>query len=501
MGKMVCSMEKNKILSCFVLAVLVFASQMVFGFNPNQKNVEKGKSTFRKPLYPEENRPNILLILSDDHSFPFLGCYGYEDLNTPNLDKLANDGIRFENAYTYAPQCVPSRATILSGRNVIDIEMSRFSAPLPHDVKTIPEYLREVGYYTGICGRHYHLDGSARMPLETADAFKKYDLITFPNRVDYLKVGSDDKVLDQFQEFLTAQPANKPFFMWMNYSDPHRPFTAKEFEPDPDKITVPDIFPDTQEVRKDLSEHLGEINRLDYYIGQVLEELKKRKLRENTVIIFMGDNGAALLRGKGTLYDVGIHIPLVVNGAQVKNPGSVSKALISGIDIAPTILEIAGVEKSKAIMGKSFNPIIKGKSFRENEYIFATRVPHSSGLPENTAYFDLSRTVFNHHYKLIYNALWQLPYSPVDFGGSSMWHNLVEKNKNGELESKFQTAFFSEPRPMFELFDLINDPGEFNNLSGNKDLSEIEHQLKAVLHEWMIINQDYLPLPIPPPKK
>ena len=396
---------------------------------------------------------------------------------------------------------MPSRASILSGRNVIDIRMSRFSAPLPRDIKTIPEYLREVGYYTGICGRHYHLDGSERMPQETTDAFEKYDLVTFPDRADYVKIGSDDKVLDQFQEFLNAQPNSKPFFMWMNYSDPHRPFTAKEFEPDPDKLTIPDIFPDTKEVRKDLSEHLGEINRLDKYVGQILEELKKRKLSENTVIIFMGDNGAALFRGKGTLYDMGIHVPLIVNGAIIKNPGSVSKALVSGIDIAPTILEMADVEKPDVISGKSFNPIIKGESFHENEFVFATRVPHSSGLPVNTAYFDLSRTVFNHQYKLIYNALWQLPYYPVDFNGHPVWRDLVEKNKSGELEPKFQTAFFAELRQMFELYDLINDPGEFNNLSGKPEIAEIEQKLKAVLHEWMIVNQDYLPLPIPPPKR
>jgi arylsulfatase A-like enzyme len=255
-------------------------------------------------LYARKPQPNILLILSDDHSAPFLGCYGYPDLNTPNLDKLAAEGIRFDNAYTCAPQCVPSRATIMSGRNVIDIEMSRFSAPLPREVKTIPEYLRETGYYTGICGRSYHLDSSARKAKETVDAFKKHNLVTFPDRVDYLNTGADDQVLGQFQEFLNGNDGDKPFFMWMNYSDPHRPFDATEFEPDPHKITVPGVFPDTEEVRKDLAAHLGEINRLDMHIGQVLEELEKRKLRNNTIILFIGDNGAALLRGKGTLYDL-----------------------------------------------------------------------------------------------------------------------------------------------------------------------------------------------------
>jgi len=446
-----------------------------------------------------KEKTNILLILSDDHSAPFLGCYGYADLNTPNLDKLAAEGIRFDNAYTCAPQCVPSRASIMSGRNVIDIEMSRFSAPLSRKVKTIPEYLREGGYYTGICGRHYHLDGSARMPQETIDAFKKYNLVTFPDRVDYLNEGKDDEVLGQFQEFLNQRLGQKPFFMWMNYSDPHRSFNAHEFEPDPKKIAVPEIFPDTEELRKDLAQHLGEINRLDFHVGQVLEELEKRKLRENTVVIFMGDNGAALIRGKGTLYDLGIHVPLIINGKGVKS-GGVKPHLISGTDIAPFILEIAGVEIPQNMTGKSFYPLLKGEEMLGHEYIFATRVPHSSGLPLETAYFDLVRTVFNKDYKLIYNALWPLPYTPVDFKNRLFWRELQNINKEDGLEEKYQKALFAEPRAMFELYDIKNDPGEFTNLSGKPEFAEIEHQLKAVLHEWMIVNQDYLPLPIPPPK-
>lgn len=452
-------------------------------------------------LWGQTEQPNILLILSDDHSVPFLGSYGYPDLDTPNLDKLAKEGVRFDNAYTCAPQCVPSRASILSGRNVLDIEMSRFSAPLPHEVKTIPEYLREAGYYTGICGRHYHLDGSERMPQETTDALEKYNMVTFPDRVVYVKKGKDTEVLGQFKEFLDQGPGNKPFFMWMNFSDPHRGFDARAFEPDPEKLTVPDIFPDTKAVRQDLSEHLGEINRLDFHVGQVVDELKSRNLRENTIIIFMGDNGAALLRGKGTLYDVGLHVPLIVNGQDVKKKGMVSKAMISGIDIAPTILEIAGVQTPETMTGESFFPVLNGSEIKGHEYIFGTRVPHSSGLPTNTAYFDLARTVFDRDYKLIYNALYKLPYDPVDFINKSFWLDLKEKNETGELDEKYRQSFFSEPRQLFELYDRKNDPGEFNNLSGKRELAEIEHRLKAALHEWMIVNKDYLPLPIPPPRR
>jgi arylsulfatase A-like enzyme len=176
--------------------------------------------------------------------------------------------------------CLPRRiplhisASILSGRNVLDIRMMRFSTPLPKDLKTIPEYLREKGYYTGICGRHYHLDGSGYKAQETIETFEKYDMVTFPDRVHYLKQGSDDEVLGQFTTFLNELPDGKPFFMWMNYSDPHRRFTAPDYGPDPKKITVPPSMSDIPEVREDLAAHLGKINRLDENVGLVLDKIK-----------------------------------------------------------------------------------------------------------------------------------------------------------------------------------------------------------------------------------
>ncbi|HEV7347361.1 sulfatase [Telluribacter sp.] len=441
--------------------------------------------------------PNILLILSDDHSVPFLGIYGNKDLKTPNLDGLARRGVLFQRAYTAAPQCVPSRASILTGRNVIDIRMSRFSAPLPRQTLTIPEFLAPQNYYSGICGRPYHLDGSEKKPEETVAAFEKYHLVTFPDRVDYLNTGADDKVLGQFKEFLNQVPGEKPFFMWMNFSDPHRPFTADDFEPDPQSLHIPQSMPDTKEVRKDLAQHYGEIMRMDRHVGEVLRELENRNIAQNTIIIFMGDNGAALLRGKGTLYDVGLHVPLIVAGPGLKK-GISTDAPISGIDIAPTILALAGVDKPAEMTGQSFLPALRGEAYDGHDYVFAARVPHSSGLPQNTAYFDLSRTVFDKKYKMIYNALWQLPYSPVDLSGHPLWKDLEARKKDGKLEEKFGRILFSNPRSMFELYDLEKDPYEMYNLSGQPDYAETEHRLKAKLHEWMIVSQDYLPLPIPP---
>ncbi len=453
---------------------------------------------FAGPVKKEkQNQPNILFILSDDHSVPFLGCYGYP-VKTPNLDKLAKEGIIYNRAHTTAPQCVLSRAAIMTGRSTLDIRMTRFTAPLLPDVISYPELLRKGGYYTGICGRNFHLNG-ARTTAVSEEVFDKYKLETFKNRVDYLKTtGNIDSIYYQYNDFLNTVPRGKPFFLQLGYSDPHRIFNAKEFEPDPDTIKIPEGWPDTKLLRKDFAGYLGEIQRLDHEVGKVFEELKRRGLDKNTLIVFMGDNGGALVRGKGTLYKLGLNVPLIMRHADLIKPGQVSNILVSGEDIAPTFLQVAGITSPKEFTGVSLVPSFQGKPFQVHEYIYAVRGAHGSGLPTNTAHFDLGRTVISDRYKLIYNALWQLPYYPVDFSGQPFWLELQQLHNEGKLEEKWDKLLFSARRSMFELFDEQADPNEFNNLSGKPEYKEIEEKLKDKLQEWMILNEDYLPLPVIP---
>ena len=164
-------------------------------------------------LHAAETKLDVLLILSDDHSYPHVGCYGNKDILTPNLDKFAAEGMRFDRAYVTFPQCVPSRASIFTGRSPVAIAMSRFSAPLPRDVKTYPEALRAAGWFTGVAGRTYHMDG-ATTSAESRAVIEKYKLATFPDRLDYVKIGgSSEAGLAQFREFLDLKPVEKPFFL------------------------------------------------------------------------------------------------------------------------------------------------------------------------------------------------------------------------------------------------------------------------------------------------
>ena len=449
-------------------------------------------------------RPNVLLVLSDDHSAAHVGAYGNADIKTPNLDAFAKEGMLFRRAYVAAPQCVPSRAALMTGRSPVAIQMTRFSAPLPEEYKTWLELLRTSAYFTGVAGRLFHLDGSNNPPPETKLVFDQHNLRTFERRLDYVRTASGQthiSAIAQYREFLDLVPKGKPFALQLCFSDPHRVYDKNAIpEPhDPSRIKLPAHYPDTPGVRADFANYYDEISRFDGNFGQVLDELKKRGLADNTLVVFMGDNGAAQFRGKGTLYEFGLNVPLLVRWPGQVKPGSVTTDLVSGEDLAPTFLEACGLKPLKEMTGRSFLKRLRpDPSYTPRQYVFAERGAHGSGLPNGTSPFDLGRVIIGMRYKLIYTALWQLPYQPVDFAGQPFWKELQQMHTDGKLSPLMSRLYFSPTRPMFELFDLEGDPNEFNNLIGKKEHESIERELKAKLQEWMILERDFLPLPVPP---
>lgn len=457
---------------------------------------------FAIAAHAASERPNILLILSDDHSYPHVGCYGNPDIKTPNLDKFASQGMRFDRMYVTAPQCVPSRATFFTGRSPIGIAMSRFSAPLPREVGTYPEVLRSAGWHTGVAGRTYHMDGALTSP-ESKEIIAKHHLATFPDRLDYVKTaGENPASLQQFSEFLNQKPAEKPFFLQLCSNDPHRPLTTKGPERHPPaNLKLPPHYPDTKLVREDFAAYYDEIAHFDVFFGEVMAELDRRGLSENTLVAFAGDNGCSQFRGKGTLYELGIHVPLIIRWPGRVSPGSSSGELISGEDLAPTFLEATGQMVPKEMTGKSFLSQLKGESGQRRKFVFAERGAHGSSLPGNSAGFDLGRVVVSKTHKLIYNAMGDLPYWPVDFSGEAFWKDLVQLNQSQKLEPRLAQLYFAPRRPLFELFDLEGDPAELQNLAGEPGVAQIEKELKAALQEWMILEHDFLPLPVTPAER
>ncbi len=445
-------------------------------------------------------KPNILFLLSDDHSYPFLSTYGDENVKTPVIDQLAAEGMKFHRFFTAAPQCVPSRAALMTGRSPVAARMTRFSAPLPRDEITLPELLRDKGgYFTGVCGRSFHLDGSAKSGAAVAELFQQNKLKTFVDRVDSLNTCADGQVAAQLKVFLDKKPEGKPFFMWANFSDPHHVWNAPaEFRPDPAALKLPAHWPDLPGVREQVADYCAEVNRVDRTIGEVLEVLKQRGLMDNTLIVFCGDNGAALPHGKGSLYDPGSNVPFVVRWPGKVQAGSESRALLSGEDLAPTLLAAAGLSAGDKMSGVSFLPLLQGEKYESRKYIFVERGPHGSApvtVNMSNSGYDLARAVRSDRFKFIYNCTPWIPYSPVDSAGGAAWKQIQAAAEQGSLQAGVKATYFTNPRPVYELYDLENDPSELNNVSGKADYTEVERELRIALAEKMILDFDYLPLP------
>ncbi len=446
--------------------------------------------------------PNILLLLSDDHSYPYLSCFGSTNVRTPVIDKLAGEGMKFHRFFTTAPQCVPSRASLMTGKSAVAARMTRFSSPLPASEITLPELLRDsAGYYTGIAGRGFHLDGSVGGGGQSTlnQYLTSAGLKTFSNRVDFLNSCPDDQVPGVVSEFLQQRPAESPWFLWANFSDPHHPWNAPaSYRPEPSSLVLPEHLPDLPGVRDQLADYCAEVNRLDETIGKVLAVLEQQQQLQNTLIIFLGDNGMAMPHGKGSLYDPGSNTPMVVWWSGIANPGRESFDLVSGEDIAPTLLASAGIPPAEGMTGQSILSLLKDEPYQARKELFVERGPHGSAVVRVdmvSSGYDLARALRTDRYKLIYNATPWLRYAPVDSAGGAAWSEITAAATAGSLAEPLVRTYFTSPRPIYEFYDLQSDPFELNNLSGQEEVREVEREHRVALAKKMIRDFDYLPLP------
>jgi len=420
-------------------------------------------------------------------------------MSTPNLDRFASEGVRCDRAFTAAPQCVPSRTALMTGRSPVAARMGRFNSPLPPDVVTLPEVLRESGYHTGVCGRYFHLNGVIKAGAVTQAIYDKHGLRTWDRRIDYMDMSAQTQTPAKFEEFLSKAPQGKPFFFWINYSDPHHVWDSDAGKVDPAKIRLPPHLPDLPGVRSDLARYCGEVERMDGLFEQAMGVLKKRGLEENTLVVFMGDNGMAFPHGKGSLYDPGLNVPMLVRWPKRVKAGQSTRALISGEDIAPTMIEAAGGKAPREMTGRSFLPLLTGESYTPRKHIFGQRLHHGNSAftaQTRASEFDLSRCARSDRFKLIYNCTPHMEYWPVDSGRDPGWQEMLAAHREGKLKAEHERAYFGRPRPVMEMYDLEKDPGELENVFGRAEYAEAQRELLIALQEKMITDYDFLPPPL-----
>ena len=421
--------------------------------------------------------PNLLWISAEDLG-PRLGAYGDAVARTPNLDQLAEEGVRFARAFTAAGVCAPSRAAIITGmyQNAIGAHHMRtrheapglptpYAAVPPPYVKTFTEYLRAAGYYaTNNAKEDYQLNATAEhgVPFTAWDASS--DEAHWRGRPD----------------------EEQPFFAVFNFTTTHE---SQVFGPDdstttdPAAVEVPPYYPDTPDVRQEIAHHYDNIAALDQQVGDILDQLEEDGLAEETIVVFWGDHGDGLPRAKRWLYDSGLRVPLIVrvpesyrDRAGLGAPGSADDQLVSLMDLGPTMLSLAGVEVPQHMHGRAF---LGPKAQPAPEYLFAAR-DRIDGV------YDMVRSARGERFRYIRNFYPEKPYVlHVPYRNQTdIMQELFRLKADGALEGP-QQLWMRDERPPEELYDTEADPHEVDNLAGDPEYAETLRAMRRATNRWM----------------
>jgi N-sulfoglucosamine sulfohydrolase len=411
-------------------------------------------------------QPNVVLIIGDDISVDDFGCYGHPTIRTPHVDGLASSGLRFTNAYLTTSQCSPTRCSLITGRYPHNTGAPELHTALPAGQVMFPAILKEAGYYTAAAGK-WHLGNYAKGAFD---------------RIEGGGAGGEERWLDCLQQ----RPRDKPFFMWFAAYDAHRGWApdSKATPHTPADAVIPPYMIDTPDVRKDMAQYYDEVQRLDRYTGEVVSELKTQGVFENTVIIFMADNGRPFARCKTRLYDSGIKTPFIVHWpGGLKQTGLVSDSLVSTIDIAPTILELAGLQSPKTFQGVSMTPLFADSKAAIRAYAFAEHNWHGQIAHE--------RMVRHGEYMYIRNAHPQLP-QICGLDSQCPQKELRVWAEAGKLTAAQMDPLLA-PRPAEELFNVVDDPLQLKNIAGNPAHGPVLEHLRSVTDHWQRRTGDTVP--------
>jgi N-sulfoglucosamine sulfohydrolase len=445
------------------------------------------------PPISAAQQPNIVLIIADDMAWNDSKPYGHPNIPTPNLERLAKEGMRFTNAFLTASSCSPSRSSIITGRYPHNTDAEELHWPLPASQTTFVELLKAQGYWAAAAGK-WHLGDAVR---ERFDEIRETDTSGF--QLPTGAAGQKGKFIETMEgeaqsgctewiPLLKARPKDKPFFLWLAALDPHRPYHEgiSPTPTDPATVRLAPYHLDTPAVRTDYALYYDEIIRLDRYVGVVLDELDAQGIADNTLVLFISDNGRPFPRDKTSIYDSGIRTPWFIRWPKQIKPGTVTKNLVSSLDIATTFLALGGVENpGSTFQGKNFLPMLKDPAAKIRKHVFAEQNWHD--------YEAHARAVRDERFKFIRNSYPDLNLTPsADGVRSDTFQAMIKLHKTGKL-TKAQQVYFVKPRPTEELYDCIADPHEINNLAADPEHADKLNELSASLDAWIKRTDDYVP--------
>jgi len=420
--------------------------------------------------YPD--RPNIVWIVNEDMSPEHLGIYGGTGGETPNIDALAAEGLRYTQAYSTAGVCAPSRAAIITG-----------------------------AYQTSIGAHNMRTTGMSANALEAyPPGFKSYNVVLPENMWPYpihLRMAgyyatNNVKEDYQFQSPVMMWDESSREAHWRNRPDPDQPFFsifnltishesqvwARADEPllvDPDSVLVPPVYPDDSISRRTVARFITNVMRMDEQVGEIIQELKDEGLYENTIIFYYSDHGDGMPYYKRELYDRGLKIPLIVKAPFLK-AGSVTDELVSFVDFGPTVLSLAGIQIPESMQGQAF---LGEQKAEPRKYIYAARDRMDSE-------YDRVRAVSDGRFKYIRNYMPEKPnYQDIQYRlQNPLMVHLLELNEKGALNEN-QARWFEQSKPEEELYDTQTDTWEFNNLVGNSEYAEKLEELRKAHKDWI----------------
>jgi N-sulfoglucosamine sulfohydrolase len=429
------------------------------------------------------DRPNVLLIVSEDNG-PELGCYGDPYAKTPRLDRLADQGVRFDRAFVPQAGCSQSRASFLTGlypHQHGQIGLATWGFRLYRDdTENLPGRLKAAGYRTGIIGK-LHINPEAAFPFD----FKEMQTANFArkNLGDY--ASSAEKFIAQDE---------RPFFLSVNYPDAHDPWLRQVDGLPATPQTGADVKAmayfgiDPPAMREMVADYYNCISRLDTLVGDLLDALERSGKADNTLVIYIGDHGADMLRSKRTCYEGGLRIPMIVRWPGIASP-QVREELVSTIDIMPTVLAAAGVARPNDLPGRDLRTLLSGDANGWRTHLFAEFHTHAAA-----ANFYPQRCVRDDRYKLIENLLpgevnpgFENTFSKLQSDAASNEHKLKLDLASAVAEAPVpvQAAYaLMKKLPQYELYDLQSDPYEFHNLADSRADAEVFAELKQQLATW-----------------
>ena len=405
-------------------------------------------------------KPNFVFIIADDCTFRDIGCYGGQ-AHTPNIDKLASEGMRFTQCFQSAPMCSPTRHNIYTGLYPVKSGAYPNHTFAKEGTKSVVHYLKPLGYRVALSGKK-HINPPEVFPFEYSGKGNNPDFETI------------DKFISDCKQ------SGTPFCLFACSNEPHSPWNKGDpSRYDAAKLKLPPYFVDTEVTREAMTRYLAEITYYDRQVGQTLDLLDKYSLADNTLVIVVSEQGSSFPFGKWTCYDTGLQSAFIARWPGKIEPGTVSDALIEYGDVLPTYIEAAGGTPPAVLDGKSLLPVLTGKTREHKEYVFGEMT--TRGIIRGSDYFGI-RSIRSRKHKYVWNFTPEVKFQNV-CTNSKIFESWRRKAVTDPEAAEKVRRY--EHRPGEELYDVEKDPYEWNNLADDPKYASIKTRMRKRLENWM----------------